>query len=102
MDAVRLVIIGGCRDADALKAKHPSFVLSVAAKLMELQLLEEIKDVARSLGVESRVDFCPNLSWKEKNRYLARAGVGLHTMWCEHFGIAIVEMMVRLPAHLSK
>lgn len=34
-------------------------------------------------------------SFPELKHWLARASVGLHTMWNEHFGICIVEYMVR-------
>ena len=37
--------------------------------------------------------FAPNLPLAELRALLARAAVGLHCMWNEHFGIGVVEMM---------
>ena len=34
-----------------------------------------------------------NVPFPELQRFLARGTVGLHTMWNEHFGIGVVEMM---------
>jgi len=46
-------------------------------------------------GVGGRVDFVVNCSFDELKAWLGQASVGLHTMWNEHFGIGVVEMMVR-------
>ncbi|CAM9401318.1 unnamed protein product [Scytosiphon promiscuus] len=72
---VRLVILGSCRnDGDR-------------------QVLETTRALAAELGVEDRVDFVVNCSFEELKAWLGRASVGLHTMWNEHFGIGVVEMM---------
>ena len=39
------------------------------------------------------VQFAPNLSVAELHKLLGRAAAGLHTMWNEHFGIGVVELM---------
>ena len=73
---VRLVILGSCRN-DGDRA-----------------VLERTRALAAELGVEERVEFVVNCSFDELKAWLGRASVGLHTMWNEHFGIGVVEMMV--------
>lgn len=75
---VRLVILGSCRN-DGDRA-----------------VLERTRALAVELGVEERVEFVVNCSFDELKAWLGRASVGLHTMWNEHFGIGVVEMMVCL------
>eukprot|EP01087_Luapelamoeba_hula_P004394 TRINITY_DN1433_c1_g1_i1.p1 TRINITY_DN1433_c1_g1~~TRINITY_DN1433_c1_g1_i1.p1 ORF type:complete len:498 (-),score=73.11 TRINITY_DN1433_c1_g1_i1:64-1557(-) len=75
--APRLVLIGSCRE-DEPKDK---------------ERLAALKVLAKKLGVEDRVSFEVGISFKELQQNLGRAMIGLHTMWCEHFGIGVVEMM---------
>eukprot|EP00904_Undaria_pinnatifida_P014133 jgi/Undpi1/9850/HiC_scaffold_28.g12304.m1 len=74
-DDVRLVILGSCRNDD------------------DREVLERTRALAVELGVEERVEFVVNCSFDELKAWLGRASVGLHTMWNEHFGIGVVEMM---------
>lgn len=76
---VQLVILGSCRN-DGDRA-----------------VLERTRALAAELGVEERVEFVVNCSFDELKAWLGRASVGLHTMWNEHFGIGVVEMMVGVP-----
>lgn len=39
------------------------------------------------------VEFCVNQNFSAIAEFLSRSTVGIHTMWNEHFGIGIVEMM---------
>lgn len=39
------------------------------------------------------VEFVTNVPFAELKRRMGEAHVGLHTMWCEHFGIGVVELM---------
>jgi alpha-1,2-mannosyltransferase len=41
----------------------------------------------------TRTAFQPNLSRSELHEWYGRAAAGVHTMWNEHFGIGVVEMM---------
>ena len=34
-----------------------------------------------------------NVNFAELCEWMSKAGIGLHSMWCEHFGIGIVELM---------
>lgn len=73
---VRLVILGSCRSDD------------------DRGVLKRTRALAVELGVEEQVEFVVNCSFEELKAWLGRASVGLHTMWNEHFGIGVVEMMV--------
>lgn len=46
-------------------------------------------------AVQEYVEFMINASYPVMLSYLERASVGLHTMVDEHFGISVVEFMVR-------
>lgn len=71
---VRLCLMGGCRDdGDAAR---------VAA----------LKQLAAQLQCADAVDFVLNAPFGELKAALGRSLCGLHTMWCEHFGIGVVEM----------
>ncbi|ELR14454.1 asparagine-linked glycosylation 11 (alpha-1,2-mannosyltransferase) family protein [Acanthamoeba castellanii str. Neff] len=74
-DSVRLLLVGGCRGP------------------ADQQLLDEVAALALEKGVVNRVDFLKNVGWDELRRLLGHSAVGLHTMWCEHFGIGVVQMM---------
>lgn len=76
-DDVRLVILGSCRNDD------------------DRAVLARTRALTVELGVEEMVEFVVNCSFAELKAWLGRASVGLHTMWNEHFGIGVVEMMVR-------
>ena len=67
--------------------------------------LEELRTLATTqLNLGDAVRFAPNLSLSELRELLGSAAVGLHTMWNEHFGIGVVEMLaagVATIAHRS-
>jgi len=72
---VKLVIIGGVRGEEDEK------------------LVRDIRDLCKYLSVEDNVEFKVNLPYPSLLNELSEAQIGLHTMWNEHFGIGIVEMM---------
>ena len=74
-DGARLVVIGGCRHAE------------------DQALLDSLKAAAKEEGVAEQVDWLPNLPYADLQAWLGKATAGLHTMWNEHFGIGVVEMM---------
>ncbi|KAI8471407.1 MAG: hypothetical protein J3K34DRAFT_384792 [Monoraphidium minutum] len=57
------------------------------------KLLEELKEYARELGIESSVEWCINVPFSELRSLLGGAVGGLHSMTDEHFGISVVEYM---------
>ena len=57
------------------------------------QRLEHLKEAAKMRGLESSVIFSVNQPYSVVEDWLGKASVGIHTMWNEHFGIGVVEMM---------
>ena len=45
------------------------------------------------MGIREHVEFVVNAPFSVLQDWYARASIGIHTMWNEHFGISIVEMM---------
>ena len=72
---IRLLLIGGVRNDE------------------DRERVKVLKHLAGHLAVDDRVEFKLNVSFDELKREMSEAEMGLHTMWNEHFGIAIVEMM---------
>ena len=72
---IRLVLIGGCRNAEDEKR------------------VQDLRDLCRHLSVEDNVEFRINVSFHDLCEAMRTATIGLHTMWNEHFGIAVVEML---------
>ena len=71
----KLVLIGSCLGEEDEK------------RVRALQAL------VSSLGLVDSVEFVLNQPDSVKKKWFADASVGLHTMWNEHFGIGVVEMM---------
>ena len=69
----RLVLIGSVRDDDDQK------------------LVYKLRLLAKELKVDEQVDFRINSTWAEILDMLKRSSVGVNGMWCEHFGIGVVE-----------
>lgn len=59
----------------------------------DVALLESLREEVRRLQLQDHVRFVANARYSELQAYMRRALVGLHTMWNEHFGISVVEMM---------
>jgi alpha-1,2-mannosyltransferase len=59
--------------------------------LYQLTLL--LQSLCEDFQVSDQIDFCLNISFSDLKSHLAEATVGLHTMYNEHFGIGVVEMM---------
>lgn len=73
--AVKLVLIGGCRNAE------------------DEERVSSLKKLCENLGVQENVEFKINIPFAELKKHLSEATIGLHTMWNEHFGIGVVECM---------
>jgi len=74
-EKTKLVIIGGCRGEE------------------DERLVKDLRDLCKYLSVEDNVEFRVNLGFPELLSELGSGLIGIHTMWNEHFGIGIVEMM---------
>lgn len=83
---VKLVLLGSCRGED------------------DEARVQQYRALVKSLNLDENVDFVLNKPYSVVKDWLARASVGLHTMWNEHFGIGVVEMMAAgllVVAHAS-
>ena len=72
---MQLVIIGSCRNQE------------------DHALQKSLEDLASELGLTDRVQFVVNAPYRALLEWMAKGHVGLHSMWNEHFGISVVEMM---------
>lgn len=72
---LKLVLIGGCRDAEDEKR------------------VEELKSLAKELIIENHVEWCINAPLETVIKKLGSSSVGLSAMVDEHFGINVVEYM---------
>ncbi|KYR02230.1 glycosyltransferase [Tieghemostelium lacteum] len=70
----KLVMVGSCRDQQ------------------DRDRVESLRKLSIELGIESNVEFKIGIPIQELNRLLEISSVGIHTMWCEHFGIGVVEL----------
>ena len=70
-----LVLIGSCRNED------------------DQQRVDELQKLARELNIQDNVKFVLNEPYSTLKEYFSKASIGIHTMWNEHFGIGVVEMM---------
>lgn len=72
---IKMVMVGGCRGpADEARLQH-------------------LKDTAKRLHLEDSIVYSVNQPYSVVEDWLHKASVGIHTMWNEHFGIGVVEMM---------
>ncbi|XP_077568525.1 GDP-Man:Man(3)GlcNAc(2)-PP-Dol alpha-1,2-mannosyltransferase [Stigmatopora nigra] len=74
-EALKLVLIGGCRNQE------------------DEDRVLKLRGLCQEQGVADRVEFKLNIPFEELKRELSQATIGLHTMWNEHFGIGVVECM---------
>eukprot|EP00520_Triparma_pacifica_P010046 CAMPEP_0118635676 /NCGR_PEP_ID=MMETSP0785-20121206/2202_1 /TAXON_ID=91992 /ORGANISM="Bolidomonas pacifica, Strain CCMP 1866" /LENGTH=407 /DNA_ID=CAMNT_0006526723 /DNA_START=89 /DNA_END=1309 /DNA_ORIENTATION=- len=71
----KLILLGGCRGPE------------------DESRVADLRNLVRSLSLESSVVFLLNEPYSVLKHYLTDSSVGIHTMWNEHFGIGVVEMM---------
>ena len=55
--------------------------------------VDQLRTLVDNLNITEEVEFKLNINFNELKNHLNKAMIGLHTMWNEHFGIGIVEMM---------
>ena len=74
-DHFKLILVGSCRNEE------------------DSNRVSVLKRLSSELGIQKNVEFQLNVSFDKLKSLLARATIGLHTMWNEHFGIGVVECM---------
>ena len=73
-EGAQLILIGSVRDSE------------------DETLVYKLRLFARELKIEEKVEFrTKDVSWPEILEWLRKAWVGVNGMWCEHFGIGVVE-----------
>ncbi|KAL9125585.1 MAG: hypothetical protein Q9217_005235 [Psora testacea] len=72
-EGARLVLIGSVRDDE------------------DQTLVYKLRLLVKELKVDDSVVFRINSTWSEILDWLRRSWIGVNGMWCEHFGIGVVE-----------
>lgn len=98
-----ILVLRRMRSTQAQHSSSPSqggCLLSPGALQLLISGFDRLPDVLIVLrvpfsAVQEHVEFMINASYPAMLSYLERASVGLHTMVDEHFGISVVEFMVR-------
>ena len=70
-----MVIVGSCRGKEDEERK------------------KSMEDLTKHLSLENTVEIKANIPYSELIENYQMASIGLHTMWNEHFGISVVELM---------
>jgi len=88
------------RAFSALLKLHPALRLTARLVIMggarhsqDEKLVSILKCEAENLGIAELVEFVVNAPFEVLQSGLSKASIGIHSMWNEHFGISIVEMM---------
>lgn len=72
---IKLIIVGSCRNEE------------------DYERMKNIKDLSKHYALENNVEFKVNVSHQELIQTYQVSRIGLHSMWNEHFGISVVELM---------
>lgn len=72
---VKLIMLGSTRNRD------------------DEELASNLLQYASSKDLSDHVEILINKPYTEIQRWMTRCTIGIHTMWNEHFGISVVEMM---------
>ncbi|TIA92404.1 hypothetical protein E3P92_01416 [Wallemia ichthyophaga] len=81
------------RDSHTNHKDSKLILLGSARNQDDLNRVEHLKSLAKSLGVDSSTEFIVNASFKVLLHSLSTASIGINTMVDEHFGINVVEYM---------
>lgn len=85
-------------ERDEIKGKYSDIKLVLAGSCRNEEdeaRVQTLKKTAERLKVSDHVEFRLNVSWRELKEILSHSKIGVHTMRSEHFGISVVELMVR-------
>ena len=84
------------RQLSKSKLESPVLVMIGAVRNAGDRLIvDNVKALGEELGLKEDCDFiiAENVPYAELLDYFRRAKVGLHSMWNEHFGIGVVELL---------
>ena len=79
--------------AHALKSVAPTYRLIIAGKVSEIDrnYVDQLRKIAKSLGVQNKVEFRLNISEIEKRKLLERARLLIQPSPVEGFSVVVVE-----------
>jgi alpha-1,2-mannosyltransferase len=93
------------KSPEGLKYPRTKLLLLGSSRNAEdAELVSSLRGLVQELKLAENVEFIVNAPYAMLQHYLQVAAIGLHTMWNEHFGISIVEMMASglvMVAHRS-
>jgi alpha-1,2-mannosyltransferase len=95
---VRLVLIGGSRNADDAARVDRLKEMAVNLGIQVIHINRIVDDDCSRALIQDQTEFLVNAPYPTILEWLSRASVGLNTMVDEHFGINVVEYMVKLYA----
>ncbi|XP_022644829.1 GDP-Man:Man(3)GlcNAc(2)-PP-Dol alpha-1,2-mannosyltransferase-like [Varroa destructor] len=72
---VKLVLVGSCRNQE------------------DQERVQDLKLQTDFLELSDNVEFAVDVQFSELKKEMAKASAAIHTMWNEHFGIAVVECL---------
>jgi alpha-1,2-mannosyltransferase len=81
---------------DIFGSRYPSTTLVMIGSTRneaDLKALLYLRKIAESLNISDSIIFVVNAPKITLNDWLNVGSIGLHTMWNEHFGISVVEML---------
>ena len=83
------------KDDDDLKDINPRLILIGSCRSqVDHDRVNYLKNYAKQQNInDDSIAFTINQDYSVLKSYLSKATIGLHTMWNEHFGISVVEMM---------
>ncbi len=58
------------------------------------QRVEQLQTLVENLNINEEVEFKLNINFTELKNHLNKAMIGLHTMWNEHFGIGLNNILI--------
>ncbi|TIB87244.1 UDP-Glycosyltransferase/glycogen phosphorylase [Wallemia mellicola] len=91
--ATQIEALKELQESNSVHKNAKLILLGSARNQDDLKRVETLKALAKSLGVESNVQFIVNASFDDLLYNLSIASIGINTMIDEHFGINVVEYM---------
>ncbi|TIC08688.1 UDP-Glycosyltransferase/glycogen phosphorylase [Wallemia mellicola] len=91
--ATQIEALKELQESNSVHKNAKLILLGSARNQDDLKRVETLKALAKSLGVESNVQFIVNASFDDLLYNLSTASIGINTMIDEHFGINVVEYM---------
>ncbi|TIC13534.1 UDP-Glycosyltransferase/glycogen phosphorylase [Wallemia mellicola] len=91
--ATQIEALKKLQESNSVHKNAKLILLGSARNQDDLKRVETLKALAKSLGVESNVQFIVNASFDDLLYNLSTASIGINTMIDEHFGINVVEYM---------